>query len=90
MSVSWELSGGVGRITLDRPDVSNAVNLPTAQALAEAVTAAESDEVRVVLLTGAGARFCAGGDVRSFLAAEEPPKYLHQLASELEAALRRR
>ncbi|ROS32121.1 enoyl-CoA hydratase/isomerase family protein [Amycolatopsis thermoflava] len=89
MSVRWELSGGVGRITLDRPDVSNAVDLPTAQALADAVTAAESDEVRVVLLTGAGARFCAGGDVRSFLAAEEPPKYLHQLASELEAALRR-
>ncbi|MGI6873374.1 enoyl-CoA hydratase/isomerase family protein [Amycolatopsis sp. 3B14] len=89
MSVRWELSGGVGRITLDRPDVSNAVDLPTAQTLAKAVTAAESDEVRVVLLTGAGARFCAGGDVRSFLAAEEPPKYLHQLASELEAALRR-
>ncbi|MFJ8819562.1 enoyl-CoA hydratase/isomerase family protein [Amycolatopsis thermoflava] len=89
MSVRWELSGGVGRITLDRPDVSNAVDLPTAQALAKAVTAAEADDVRVVLLTGAGARFCAGGDVRSFLAAEKPSTYLHELATELEAALRR-
>ncbi|OXM67157.1 MULTISPECIES: enoyl-CoA hydratase/isomerase family protein [Amycolatopsis] len=87
--VRWETAGGVGRITLDRPDVSNAVDLSTTRALAEAVTKAEADDVRVVLLTGAGARFCAGGDVRSFLGADEPPKYLHELATALEAALRR-
>jgi len=87
--VRWDVSGGVGRITLDRPAVSNAVDLPTAQRFAEVVAAAESDEVRVVLLTGAGARFCAGGDVRSFLAASDPPRYLHELASVMEAALRR-
>ncbi|WP_435122135.1 enoyl-CoA hydratase/isomerase family protein [Amycolatopsis thermoflava] len=89
MSVDFQAGGGVGWIRLDRPGVSNAIDLPTARALAEAVTAAEADEVRVVLLTGSGARFCAGGDVRSFLAADEPPKYLHELATDLEAALRR-
>ncbi|WP_431875786.1 enoyl-CoA hydratase/isomerase family protein [Amycolatopsis sacchari] len=89
MSVRWEYTGGVGRITLDRPEVANALDLPTARELAEAVTAAEAGDVRVVLLTGAGARFCAGGDVGSFLAAEEPPEYLHELASGVEAALRR-
>lgn len=87
--VRWELTGGVGRITLDRPEVSNAIDLPTAQLFTDAVTAAEADDVRVVLLAATGARFCAGGDVRSFLAAEEPPKYLHELAGVLEAALRR-
>ena len=87
--VRFEVCDGVGRITLDRPEVANAVDLPTARRFAEAVAAAEADEVRVVLLTGAGARFCAGGDVRSFLAAAAPPRYLHELATELDAALRR-
>ncbi|HJQ47522.1 MAG TPA: enoyl-CoA hydratase-related protein [Amycolatopsis sp.] len=87
--VRWELDGGVGRITLDRPDAANAIDLPTAQEFADAVTAAEADDVRVVLVTGAGTRFCAGGDVRSFLAAEEPSKYLHELATAFELALRR-
>ncbi|HVW42634.1 MAG TPA: enoyl-CoA hydratase/isomerase family protein [Amycolatopsis sp.] len=87
--VRWDLTGGVGRITLDRPEVSNAVDLPTAQAFTDAVTAAESDDVRVVVLDGAGKRFCAGGDVTSFLASDEPSKYLHELATVLESALRR-
>lgn len=86
--VGFEVRGGVGRITLRRPEVSNAIDLPTARRLAEVVAAAEADDVRVVLITGAGARFCAGGDVRSFAAAE-PSRYLHELASTLEAALRR-
>ncbi|WP_116202524.1 enoyl-CoA hydratase/isomerase family protein [Amycolatopsis circi] len=87
--VRREVHEGVCRIVLDRPQVSNAVDLAAARGLAEAVEAAEATAVRAVLLTGEGARFCAGGDVQSFVAAAEPPKYLHQLATELEAALRR-
>ncbi|GAB2968850.1 enoyl-CoA hydratase/isomerase family protein [Amycolatopsis acidiphila] len=87
--VGFEVSGGVGRITLDRPEVSNAIDLPTAHEFADAVAAVAADEVRVVLLSGAGARFCAGGDVRSFVTAAEPSRYLHELASVLEGALRR-
>jgi 2-(1,2-epoxy-1,2-dihydrophenyl)acetyl-CoA isomerase len=87
--VELNLRAGIARIRLDRPEVSNAVDLPTAHEFADAVTAAEHDDVRAVLLTGAGPRFCAGGDVRSFLAAAEPPGYLHELAATLEAALRR-
>lgn len=87
--VRWEPADGVGRIVLDRPAVSNAVDLETARQLAKAVEAAAAPDVRTVLLAGEGARFCAGGDVQSFVAAAEPPSYLHQLATELEAALRR-
>jgi 2-(1,2-epoxy-1,2-dihydrophenyl)acetyl-CoA isomerase len=87
--VRWSVSRGVGRITLARPEVSNAIDLPTAREFAKAVDAARDSEVRVVLLTGKGIRFCAGGDVGSFLASAEPPLYLHDLASELETALRR-
>ena len=89
MAVRWEVSEGVGRLTLDRPEVSNAIDRPTADEFAGAVAAAESDDVRVVLLSGSGARFCAGGDVRSFLATEDPSKYLYELASNLGLALRR-
>lgn len=87
--VGFEVRGGVGRITLRRPEVSNAIDLSAARRFAEVVAATETDDVRVVLITGAGARFCAGGDVRSFLAAAEPPRYLYELASTLDAALRR-
>ncbi len=62
-----EISGGVGRLTLDRPDNANAIDLATARALAESAgTLARDRSVRSVLLRGAGDRFCGGGDVKSF------------------------
>ncbi len=59
------LGGGVGRVTLNRPEVRNAVNGPLAVALARAVHEAEADpEIQVVILTGAGQKaFCAGADL---------------------------
>lgn len=54
---------GVARITLLRPEAMNAVTIELARALEEALLAAgASDDVRVVLLRGAGEHFCAGGD----------------------------
>ena len=51
-------------MTLDRPDVRNALDSATYNALGEALAAAATDdEVAVVVLTGAGASFCAGQDV---------------------------
>jgi len=53
-------------LRLNRPEVGNAVNASLAAALAAEVAALETrDDVRAVLLTGAGARaFCSGGDLR--------------------------
>lgn len=87
--VGFELDGAVGRIVLDRPQASNSFDLPAAEALGLAVTAAEDAAVRVVTLTGEGARFCAGGDVASFVGAPDGPSYLLGLASALEHHLRR-
>lgn len=88
--VQYAVADGVARITLARPDVSNAVDLPTAAALGEAVDAAAADDsVRVVLVTGAGPRFCAGGDVASMAAAENPSAYLLELADALDQPLQR-
>jgi len=56
---------GVGRITLNRPEVMNAIDRRMAAELAAAVGRLGSHkDVRVLLLLGAGGNFCAGGDVR--------------------------
>lgn len=62
-----EIADGVGHIVLDRPDQGNAIDLSMARALMEAARICDDDPaVRAVLITGSGARFCVGGDLRSF------------------------
>lgn len=57
------LRDGVLELTLDRPDKRNALDIALADALVAALHRARDDDaVRCVLLTGAGAAFCAGGD----------------------------
>ena len=66
-AVLVEVDDGIGRLVLNRPDAANAIDLELASALADAVsTLSGRDDLRAVLLTGAGDRFCAGGDVRAF------------------------
>ncbi|MFD0901218.1 enoyl-CoA hydratase-related protein [Actinomadura sediminis] len=65
--------GPVRLITLDRPERRNAVDGPMAEALGEAVAAAErDDEVAAVVLTGAGGAFCAGNDLKAMAAGDFP------------------
>ncbi len=53
-------------VTIDRPEVRNAVDRPTAAALADAFRAFEQDdELSVAVLTGAGGTFCAGADLKA-------------------------
>lgn len=58
--------GSVGRLTLDRPEAINALDLGMIEAISAALDAWEHDpDILVVLLDGAGERgLCAGGDVR--------------------------
>ncbi len=66
MTVLVEQDGAVTTITLDRPEVRNAVDRRTAEALAEAFRAFEVDEgAAVAVLTGAGGHFCAGADLKA-------------------------
>jgi 2-(1,2-epoxy-1,2-dihydrophenyl)acetyl-CoA isomerase len=65
--VLLDVRDGVARLTLNRPDAANAIDLGLARALGAATSRLRTDRrVRVVLLAGAGPRFCAGGDVRGF------------------------
>jgi len=60
--------GGVARITLNRPAQRNPLDHATVRALLERVRSFEADdEVRVVVLSGAGGNFSAGGDLKAYL-----------------------
>ena len=64
---------GVVVLTLERPDKRNALNAELRQALIDSLLElAIDDEVRVVVLTGAGSTFCAGFDLDELMSAEQP------------------
>ncbi|MGH9092807.1 MAG: enoyl-CoA hydratase-related protein, partial [Acidimicrobiales bacterium] len=63
--VTVDAAGGVAVVTLDRPEVRNALNGEVLAALADAVLALDRDEgIAAVVLTGADPAFCAGFDLR--------------------------
>lgn len=65
MTVRTATDGAVRIITIDRADVRNAVDRPTADALANAFREFEADDdMSVAVLTGAGGYFCAGADLK--------------------------
>ena len=64
MTVRYEMDGSVAVVTLDRPDVLNAFNDELGLAVLEAVERASADdEVRCIVLTGAGRAFSSGEDL---------------------------
>src|SRR3954467_705077 len=69
--VTYERRGAAGVLTIDRPERRNAIDPNTADQLLEAYREFEDDdEVRVLVLTGAGDQaFCAGADLKSVAAA---------------------
>ena len=65
--VALDVSDGIGRLRLNRPAASNGLNVELLKALHEAILAWHADRsVQVVLLTGEGRNFCAGGDIHTF------------------------
>ncbi|HVF06773.1 MAG TPA: crotonase/enoyl-CoA hydratase family protein [Frankiaceae bacterium] len=69
MSVRVDREGTTTVVTIDRPDVRNAVDGPTAAALLAAFEEFDADDSqRVAVLTGAGGTFCAGADLRALTA----------------------
>lgn len=59
-----EITGGIGTVTLNRPEKLNALDRALCEDLSDAVRMlAVSDAVRVIMITGAGRAFCAGADL---------------------------
>lgn len=66
MSVNIETNGSILTVLVDRPEVKNAVDGPTASELSEAFRSFErNDEYTVAVLCGTGETFCAGADLKA-------------------------
>ncbi len=67
MSVRYELHNHIARVTIDRPDVLNAIDASTETKLLEIWSELENEpDARVIVLTGAGEKaFCVGADMKS-------------------------
>jgi len=69
MTVRYETDGPVAVVTLDRPEVRNAVDGATAARLADAFRRFDADPaLAAAVLTGAGGTFCAGADLKALSA----------------------
>jgi enoyl-CoA hydratase len=72
-AVLTERRDGVLLVTINRPDQRNAVNLAVAEGIGHAMDELDDDgELQAGVLTGAGAGFCAGMDLKAFVRGERP------------------
>src|SRR5487761_550540 len=84
----YEVEDGVATLTLNRPEVLNALNLPLRVALHEAVERAAGDpNVRCLVLAGAGRGFCAGADVNEMGSQPDMPRDFSHLREHVYPAL---
>jgi len=82
-----ECEAGVATLTLNRPEVRNALGDVISPALRHTIAAvAEDPEIRCVVITGAGSAFCAGGDVKGMGAGKksstDPPVDLEDIVAD--------
>jgi enoyl-CoA hydratase len=78
--VLYERDGRIARITLNRPDVMNAIDDDVPRELAAAVERADADgKVHVIVLAGAGRAFCAGYDLLHYAQADGANRYTQEM-----------
>ena len=78
--VLYERDGRIARITLNRPDVLNAIDDDVPRELAAAVERADADEaVHVIVLAGAGRAFCAGYDLLHYAQSAGANRYTQDM-----------
>ncbi len=64
VNVGFEIVDGIARVTLQRPEKLNAVDLPTKLEITDRIRSyRDNDDVRVVVIQSEGDAFCAGGDI---------------------------
>lgn len=87
--IDFSLRDSIARITLNRPESANAIDVDLAGELLQAATRCETDPtIRAVVLTGKGRFFSGGGNVQSFAAAgDDAAGLLNRITSPLHAAV---
>src|ERR1700758_405205 len=87
-AVVLEQSGPIARITLNRPDAANAMDDTMLRELADAARRCDHSAAKVVVLTGAGRFFSAGGDLRAMASSPSTPgDYVKTIADDLHRAI---
>lgn len=86
-SVEVQHEDGVATITLNRPDRLNALNVELARELADTANAVAASAAELVILTGAGRAFCAGGDAQEMAESSDRSAYLDELVREANRAM---
>ena len=82
------MSAGVARLLLNRPDSGNAINdVLCAELRAAAESLTGRDDVRAVVVTGAGPRFCVGGDLAYFRELDDTEAAIIDLAMDFHAGI---
>jgi 2-(1,2-epoxy-1,2-dihydrophenyl)acetyl-CoA isomerase len=87
--VLLDIDDGIARLRLNRPDAANGMSVELLSALCDAIMVCHGHPgLRVVLLSGEGANFCAGGNVRAFASkGEQLPDYIRQATAHLQNAV---
>lgn len=90
-TILFEVNNNVARITMNRPEAANALNVDMAKDLMQAsLRCSEDPAIRAVILTGAGRLFSGGGDLKSFAAhGDNMPYHLKEVTTYLHAAVSR-
>jgi 2-(1,2-epoxy-1,2-dihydrophenyl)acetyl-CoA isomerase len=87
-AVALEVNAGIARLTLNRPQSGNAINRELCSDLrAHAESLLELGDIRAVVLTGNGPRFCVGGDLAYFEELDDLEAALLALARDFHAAI---
>jgi 2-(1,2-epoxy-1,2-dihydrophenyl)acetyl-CoA isomerase len=86
-TIKFEQAGAITRITLNRPDAANGMNDTMTRELADAARRCDTEATKVVLITGSGRFFCAGGDLKSFASAPSRGRYIKGVADDLHRAI---
>ena len=78
--VLFERDGRIGRITMNRPEVLNAIDDDLPTELSEAVARADADpNIHVMVLSGAGKAFCSGYDLAHYASSDGPNKVVQDM-----------
>lgn len=89
-TILLEIHNDVARITLNRPDSANGMNLQLMKDLIDAVHTCEEESVRAMIITGNGRFFSAGGDLASMSSQlDRLPRLLNELTMYLHVAISR-
>ena len=80
-TILFEQIGAVAKITLNRPEAANGMNIAMGKELMAAAIHCEDDaSIRAVLITGKGKMFSAGGDLKSIAALRDSRRHFQPVA----------